>query len=308
MAILIPWHLTCLIFYRGLGTLQENSDAAIFEVDEKVLENIKRSFTIPSKPELLIDLQNQLKLPDPNITLISDIISKDVGIAAGVLRVVNSAAFGLPRSVTDIKQAAMFLGFGGVHSVVIALVLKQSMSKHTCCISLDSFWDKACYVANVAMFIANRFKDRITPQDVYTAALFQDCGIPAMALKFQDYFKILKVADKTVKYTLAELEERKYKTNHAVVGYFISSTWQLPRPICQQVLRHHDRTFLSNFDHSNDQLIYAVIKLAENAFSHHQNGEDTPDWSYCQASVLEVLDFDEDDFIDILEDIEELIV
>ncbi|NQZ09730.1 MAG: HDOD domain-containing protein [Algicola sp.] len=288
--------------------MQENSGVAMFEVDEKVLDNIKRSFTIPSKPELLIDLQNQLKLAEPDINLISDIISKDVGIAAGVLRVVNSAAFGLPRSVTDIKQAAMFLGFGGVHSVVIALVLKQSMSKHTCCISLDSFWDKACNVANVAMFIAKHFKDRIAPEDVYTAALFQDCGIPAMALKFQDYFKILKVADKTVKYTLAELEERKYKTNHAVVGYFISSTWQLPRPICQQVLRHHDRTFLSNLDHSNDQLIYAVIKLAENAFSHHHNGEDTPDWSYCQESVLEVLEFDDDELKDIVEDIEELLV
>jgi HD-like signal output (HDOD) protein len=288
--------------------LEEKSGVAMFDVDEKVLDNIKRSFTIPSKPELLIDLQNQLRLPEPDINLISDIISKDVGIAAGVLRVVNSTAFGLPRSVTDIKQATIFLGFGGVHSVVTGLVLKQSMSKHTCCISLDSFWDKACNVANVAMFIAKRFKERILPEDVYTAALFQDCGIPAMALKFQDYFKILKVADKTSKYTLAELEERKYKTNHAVVGYFISSTWQLPRPICQQVLRHHDRTFLSNFDHSNDQLIYAVIKLAENTYSHHHNGEDTADWSYCQASVFDVLDFDEDDCIDILEDIEELLV
>lgn len=278
----------------------------MFEVDEQVLANVKRSFTIPSRPELLIELQNQLKSKDADINHIAQIISKDVGVAAGVLKVINSAAFGLSRTVTDIKQSTMFLGLAGIHSLVMGLLLKQSNSGAKCCISLDKFWDRATHVADAAMFIGQRFKGRIVLEDVYSAALFQDCGIPALALKYPDYHKIIDVSENNDRYTLAEVEEHKYRTNHAVVGYFISSTWQLPRHICQQVLLHHDRTFLDQPDQSNSQLMFAVIKMAENIINLHHSCRDVADWRHHKNPVLDALDFDEDDYRDMIDDIEHL--
>jgi HD-like signal output (HDOD) protein len=279
----------------------------MFEVDEQVLENVKRTFTIPSRPELLLELQNQLKQPQPNINVIAELISKDVGVAAGVLKLVNSAAFGLARSVTDIKQSVLFLGLTGIHSLVTGLVLKQSMSKGKCCIALDTFWDKASMVADVAVYISRRFKGKLIPEDVYTAALFQDCGIPAMALKYGDYNKVLAVAEQTVKYTLAEVEELKYKTNHAVVGYFISSTWLLPRHICQQVRLHHDKTFLDSEKQTEDQLMFAVIKMAENLVSQQHSCRQVSEWSQLKNPILDLLDLDEYDYLDIVDDVEQML-
>jgi HD-like signal output (HDOD) protein len=283
----------------------------MFEVDDDVLAHVKRTFIVPSRPELLIELQKQLTSAHANINQIAEMISKDVGVAASVLKVVNSAAFGLHRSVTDIKQSVMFLGLSGIHTLVTGLVLKQSMGKSECCIELDSFWDRASHIANVAMYIskgviAQKFKHAIAPEDVYTAALFLDCGIPAMATKYPDYQKVLAVSEKTTKYTLAELEEHKYKTNHAVVGYFISSTWQLPRPICQQVLLHHDKAYLDKSEHGVEQLIFCVLKMAENLVSLHHCSRNTADWQYYQNPVLDLLEMDEDDYRDISEDIEHL--
>jgi HD-like signal output (HDOD) protein len=281
----------------------------MFEIDAEVLAHVKRTFTIPSRPELLVNLQNQLKSGDPDINKIAEIISKDVGVAASVLKVVNSAAYGLARSVTDIKQSTVFLGLNGINTLVTGLTLKQSMDNNKCCISLDSFWDKASHVANVAMFISKgvigqKFKNQIAPEDIYTAALFQDCGIPAMAAKYQDYDKVITVSQNTDKYTLAEIEEYRYKTNHAVVGYFISSTWQLPRPICQQVLLHHDRQFLDKTTQDCDQLMFAVIKMAENMVSRFHSCQDTTDWLHYRGLILELLDFD--DYNDLFEDVEKL--
>ena len=276
----------------------------MFEVDEKILENVKRSFTIPSKPALLIELQAQLQLTEPNINRIADIISQDVAIAGGVLKVVNSAAFGLPRSVTDIKQSTLFLGLTAVHAVVTTLILKQSMSTQTCCIALDSFWEKASYIANAAVFIGKHFKDQLVPEDIYTAALFQDCGIPAMALKYSDYNTVLRIADNSDKYTLAEIEDHKYKTNHAVVGYYIASTWQLPRSICQQVLLHHDLNFLATQAQHDKQLMFSVIKMAENIVNLHFTCSNISDWLQLKALVLDNLDFSEDDYNDMIEDLE----
>lgn len=278
----------------------------MFEVDEKVLEKIRRSFTIPSKPELLIKLQLQLKSAEPNMNRIADIISQDVGIAGGVLKVVNSAAFRLPRSVTNIKQSVLFLGLTGIHSIVTALVLKQSMNTLKCSISLDNFWDKASLVANVAVFIGKNFKDRLPAEDIYSAALFQDCGIAAMALKYSDYKKVLSASDNSDKYTLADIEEQAYKTNHAVVGYFIASTWQLPRNICQQVLLHHNHDFLNEAEQDNEQLMFSVIKMAENIVNLHLTCRNSTDWAQLKDPILEALYFNEDDYQDMLEDSEHL--
>jgi len=278
----------------------------MFEVDEEVLEKVRRSFTIPSKPELLIELQIQLKSAEPNMNRIADIISQDVGIAGGVLKVVNSAAFSLPRSVTNIKQSVLFLGLTGTHSVVSALVLKQSLSAPKCSISLNNFWDKASIVANIAVFIGKHFKDRLPAEDIYTAALFQDCGIAAMALKYSDYKKVLSASENSDKYTLAETEEQTYQTNHAVVGYFIASTWQLPRSICQQVLLHHDHSFLNKAEQDNEQLMFSVIKMAENIVNLHFTCRNTTDWQQLKNSVLEMLYFNEDDYQDMIEDSEHL--
>ena len=278
----------------------------MFEVNEQVLEKVRRSFTIPSKPALLIELQAQLKSAEPNMTRIADIISQDVGIAGGVLKVVNSAAFSLPRSVTNIKQSVLFLGLSGIHSIVTALILKQSMNTLICSISLDRFWDKASLVANIAVFIGKNFKDRLPAEDLYTAALFQDCGIAAMALKYSNYKKVLSASDNSDKYTLADIEEHTYKTNHAVIGYFIASTWQLPRNICQQVLQHHNHDFLNEAEQENEQLLFSIIKMAENIVNLHFTYRNSTDWPQLKDSVLEALYFDEDDYQDMLEDSEHL--
>lgn len=276
----------------------------MFEINDKVLANIKRTFAIPSKPELLIELQAHLMVREPDIERISELISQDVGIAGGVLKVVNSSSFGLPRSVTNIKQSALYIGLEGINSVVTALVLKQSLSGQQCSISLDKFWDKASDIANIAVFIGKHFKERLVPEDIYTAALFQDCGIPAMALKYTDYNEIIKISDNSTTINLAELEEQKYQTNHAVVGYFIASTWQLPRNICQQVLYHHDCTFIDKAEFDDQQLTFAVIKMAENIVNLRLSCRDLVDWLTIKDSILEALYFSEDDYQDLIEDID----
>lgn len=55
-----------------------------------------------------------------------------------------------------------------------------------------------------------------------------------------------------------------YQTNHAVLGYFISSSWHLPKEICQLILQHHDnRYLLSNVD-DEYKIAFATLKAAEN--------------------------------------------
>lgn len=58
--------------------------------------------------------------------------------------------------------------------------------------------------------------------------LFHDAGIPAMAMNYDDYINVLAESNRDYHVSLIEREERSYKTNHAVVGYFLSTPCNLP--------------------------------------------------------------------------------
>ncbi len=277
----------------------------MFDVNDDVLKDIKKSFIIPSKPALLDALKRQLNSDDPDITKVAAVISEDIGVAGAVLKVVNSPAYGLARTVTDIKQSVMYLGLGGVNSLVTGLLLKQSFGKHKSSIPLDRFWDRASNVAKVAMFIGKKLNKKMPLEDLYTAALFQDCGIPAMAVKYPDYDKVMEQAEHDYQRTVTEIEAMNYPSNHAVVGYFIASTWHLPRPICQLVLRHHEREYLDTFNDDDSQLMFAVIKMAENIVNNLHQFRELADWQTLKTPIFEVLDCDDDTYDDLYEDIEQ---
>lgn len=280
----------------------------MFDVNEDVLNDIKKSFIIPSKPALLDALKRHLNSPNPDIGKVAKVISQDIGVAGAVLKVINSPAYGLARTVTDIKQSVMFLGLNGINSLVTGLVLRQSFGQHKSSISLESFWDKASTVARVAMFIGKRFKKELAVEDLYTAALFQDCGVPAMAVKYTDYERVQLQSDHDTERTATEIEELRYPTNHAVVGYFIATTWHLPPNICQLVLRHHEREYLDHFSDIDSQRMFAVIKMAENIVHNLHRFRELPDWENLKDPIFDVLGCDDDEYNDIYDDVEQHII
>ena len=90
----------------------------MFDIDENVLADLRKGFNLSPKPELLTQLQQAITEQEPNLNHIADIVNGDVAIAAAVLKVINSPFYGLARTVTDIKQAVMFLGLDSINHLV----------------------------------------------------------------------------------------------------------------------------------------------------------------------------------------------
>ena len=122
----------------------------MFDIDENVLSDLKKGFNLPPKPELLTQLQQAISEQEPNLNHIADIVNGDVAIAAAVIKVINSPFYGLARTVTDIKQAVMFLGLDSINHLVTGFLIKQAFNQSQCCISLERFWDSATEIAHIA--------------------------------------------------------------------------------------------------------------------------------------------------------------
>jgi HD-like signal output (HDOD) protein len=278
------------------------------KVDDKVLADIKRGFSVPARPELLIKLQNLMTQPDPELNTIADVIALDVATSATILKTVNSPLYGLARTISDIKGSVRYLGMQGVYNLVTSCLLKQEFSQQkNSAIALDQFWQNSTNIANAAVFINKQLKQPIANEKLFSLGLFHDCGIPVMALKYSNYQTCLMQAFNSPDQTLPKIEEALYGINHATLGYFVASSWRLPKDICQLILRHHERNFLDKLTGSKVQLAFAILKLAENISYRHLYFTDCADWSFIGNSVLTLLELDEYLYQDLLEDLSELL-
>lgn len=275
----------------------------MFVVNEQVLSDVNKNFIIPPKPQILDDLDRLAHQNEPSLMAAADIVAKDVAIASAILKIVNSPAYGLVRSIADIKQAIMFLGWNGIEALIPALKLKQMFLQKTCCISLERFWDNASEIANVNMIVGQRVKNKIPVEYLYTLGLFHDCGIVPMAIKYDDYVNVLHGSNRSSKESLVDIEDRVYGANHAIIGYYLASSWHLPRDICQLILRHHDLSLLEDTSDPNQQLCFCVLKLSESIVNSILRDEKIKDWERLEPFILKKLNMSEDEYIDLQEEV-----
>jgi HD-like signal output (HDOD) protein len=262
-------------------------------VDQSVLDDISRGFSVPAQPKLLLELLKLMADANPDINAISNAISKDIAVSAAILKTINSPLYGLSRTVTDIKMSVNYIGIFGVVMLVTGSLLKKSFDPKNCSINLDDFWQFTSDIANVAMVIGQRYKPEIANDKFFSLGLFHACGVPVMAMKYDDYQQILDDGLRTPELELTAVEEAHYGFNHTTIGYYVASSWRLPKDVCQIILQHHERSFLDKLNGSEGQDLFAVLKFCEHLMSLKYLERASTDWPYVEEKVLEILSIDE---------------
>ena len=200
-------------------------------VDNLVLDDVARGFHIPAKPEVLNEFKQIMNDENACIADETKVVSKDIRLSSAILKTINSAFFGITRAISNIHQAVCFIGMEGINYLATALLLKNAFVGETICLSFDKFWSDATNIANAMMFISDNLSCDIPTDSLYAVGLFHDCGIPAMDLQYTDYKNTLDEADE-LGFNSVIIENEKYGTNHAIVGYYIASSWHLPKEFC----------------------------------------------------------------------------
>jgi len=277
----------------------------MFIVDQSVLDDIGKGFSVPAQPKLLLSLLKLMAEPSPDINAIADCISKDIAVSAAILKTVNSPLYGLSRTVTDIKMSVNYIGIYGVVMLVTGSLLKKSFDPKSCSIDLDYFWTMTTDVSSAAVAIGKQFKRNIAMDKLSSLGLFHACGIPVMAMKYNDYQDVVDQSILTSELSLIELEEKHYNANHATIGYYVASSWRLPKDVCQIILQHHERDYLDKLDDSPEQELFSVLKFAEHIVSLKYLDCPSPDWAYLETSILTILAINKDDLTDIITQITE---
>lgn len=276
-------------------------------LDDDILDHVKSGFHIPPKPAILDELQRIIGSDSPALETIGNIVATDVGVSSTILKTINSPFFGMARSISDVKQAVFFLGAANILNLVTAEKLKQAMVGDSC-ISLERFWDTATDIANAMTYMGKKVETDVPLEDLHAIGLFHDIGIAAMSIKYDDYLDSLTEANSDSGKRLSELEDEKYNTTHTVVGYYLASSWQLPKQICECILHHHDMDYLDTVSNNEVQKInFAILKTAENTIEKIRRFHDTKDWQDISEKTMEYTGFTSVELDDIEEDLTEML-
>lgn len=202
-----------------------------------VLNRIER---LPSLPSLYIELCDALAAEGTSTAALGDIIAQDVGMTAKILKLVNSAFFGLPRAISSPAEAVTYLGIETLRSLVLAHGIFGEARLATPHLTLQQLWSHSLAVAVGSRALARVLDPSGESQDAaFSGGLLHDVGVLILAYNFPEQYEgIVDHVCQTAQ-PLPETELQSLGIRHEEVGAYLMGLWGLPTPIIRGILHHH---------------------------------------------------------------------
>ncbi|PKM50013.1 MAG: hydrolase [Firmicutes bacterium HGW-Firmicutes-7] len=203
-------------------------------------ELISRIDEIPIFPQTVSNILKLVEDPRTNIRDIENEILKDQGFTTKVLKLANSAYFGVSRQIKTVSQATTLLGFQAIRSMVLASSVGKVLSAELLGYALEreALWKQSQICAITARVIAKKVKFP-QPDQAYTAGLLKDIGKIILDHYLNEQFqKIMDQINEGNKAFL-EIEEETLGFNHCQVGAKIAEKWKLPEDLVEAIAYHH---------------------------------------------------------------------
>ncbi len=214
------------------------------EIDNKVKQVISNINNLPTPPIVFQQIQKALNEDDASAAKVAAILMEDPAISAKVLKLTNSAFYGLPREIETVKQAVVIIGMEAVRNLVLsASVLDMFHGDSIDRQYQDMFWRHSLAVASASRLVAAK-SDTKEPIDIdssFSAGLLHDIGKIVIACYLPDEFKQLLERRQTDTTTSDyDLEEMVFGYNHAQIGGFLGTQWKLPTRLQHAIVYHHN--------------------------------------------------------------------
>ena len=207
---------------------------------KKIEDFIANADFLPPAFQLLPRLLLLLEDVEANADALADLIRVDPGLTADVLRVCNSATYGLTYRAENIQQAILRIGFREVHRILMSVIMSPALKnpQKTYSPAQSDLWNHSLAAAVASQSIAA--SAGIDTDLAFTSALLHDIGkvVLSHAVPNETSSAIAAAAEKNQ--PLYKAERALLKTDHASVGARLLERWGFPRNISTAVRFHHE--------------------------------------------------------------------
>lgn len=247
--------LETILYYMGMEEgLEERKNN-----QEKILSKLNRTEALPTLPSVASHVLMIASNPDASATDLTKVIENDPSLTSKLLKVVNSAFYGFLQKIGTVKQAVVLLGTGEIIALAFGLTTAKlfNVSQLKGIYSPKSLWQHSMCTGLIAENLCKRFPE-YKKLGVFTAGLLHDFGKILLIENFSELYGQVHAEAKKYSLPLFELEEEKFGLNHAIIGEFLATNWNLPDALIQAVAFHHQP-----FSAPSHSQLAAIIGLAD---------------------------------------------
>jgi HD-like signal output (HDOD) protein len=197
---------------------------------------------LPSLPAVYQELMEAVRSPDISMNAIGKIISRDMGMTTKILRLINSAYFGLRAEITDVPHAASLLGLAVIQSLVLGIQIFSKLdSKKIPPAFIENLWAHSMRTGTFARAIAiEEDLDRDTIGKIFVTGLLHDLGKIMLASNVPNRYREVIARVKKDRIPFTEAEQHMMGTTHTEVGTYLAGLWGLDADIIHAIAFHHN--------------------------------------------------------------------
>ena len=191
---------------------------------------LKNHCTLPSLPEVVSKVEREINKEDGNINKITELINGEPALTSQILKLVNSAYYGLSSEIRNVRMAIAFMGLNEIYRMVLALsvinTLNVDQKKE-----LNNFWYHSFYSAICTRYLAKKFEPLMPLEDLWSASILHDIGKLVYLKFFPDHYKKLTRYTEKHKCLFSDAEEKYTLPPSSSFGLILCNQWRLPENI-----------------------------------------------------------------------------
>jgi HD-like signal output (HDOD) protein len=274
--------------------------ATLAESDQtKVMDAIQKVSQIAALPEVTAKIVQVVEDPRSSAKDLHDIIRNDVALSAKILKVVNSAFYGLPRQVGSVDRAIVLLGLSTVKNIAIATSISKLFkgAKLATNFTAKDLWRHSLACGVFCKLIAHH-KGVENCDEVFVAGLMHDIGIIVEMQVFPT--QLGEVIDKVASSgrPLCQIELETFGADHQAFGTGLASKWKFPFLFQLATGYHHDPMRAAE----QHREVACTVYLADVLACVKGIGIQSQESMECNDDVLAYLGMDEAKIHEILEE------
>jgi len=219
------------------------SSLAATSLENRLRQVISNIRDLPTPPIVFEQIQKAINSSDTSIANISTILSEDPAMSIKVLKLTNSAFYGLSREIDSVKQATMIIGLEAVKNLVLsASILSMFKAKPVNREYHEEFWRHSLATAVASRILAGKYKDGsiFNPDPAFSTGLIHDLGKMVICCFMPDEFE--QIREYLVEHpetTAMEAEITVMGFHHGQLGSQLAATWKLPERMADSIGYHH---------------------------------------------------------------------
>ncbi|MBI5524359.1 MAG: HDOD domain-containing protein [Desulfarculus sp.] len=249
--------------------LQQAASMRQFLVQDNLISLVTQIEALPSMPATHTRLLEALDAEDGSLEKIGQLISQDMGMTALMLKLVNSAFFGLQRHIASPQQAVALLGLEIIRGLVLSQGLFNALEPQQFPgMSFQELWRHSLAVGAYAKTIVQlEGEDQTLVDNAFIAGMLHDVGKLVLAtVARKEYIQVIQAVRQQDR-LVAAVELEVLGTSHARAGAYLMGLWGLSEEIVVAVALHNKPVFTSSSGGRKGRLLLAAVHAA-NVLEH----------------------------------------